>query len=151
MSKAFTKEDDDAGIELPEPLRNTRRGGREKPTARFRLTRAGAKRIAETADAHFRDALVVAEVLERPAGPPERAVIGVTVHVRTSDGEGRSYRLVSAEERALLGEGCTVESPVGRGLLGARVGDVREVRAPRGAEELEVTALEGDFDGPLSV
>jgi transcription elongation factor GreA len=136
MSKAFTKEDDATGVELPAP---------DGPRARFRLTRAGAKRIAESADARWREALEYAEVLPAQRAP-DRAVIGVTVHAKTSEGEERAYRLVSSEERALLGEGCTAESPIGRALLGARVGDVREVKAPRGAEELEITALEGDLD-----
>ena len=48
------------------------------------------------------------------------------------------------EELALLGDGCSVQSPLGRALLGASVGETREVVAPRGAEELEVTGLEGE-------
>jgi transcription elongation GreA/GreB family factor len=62
--------------------------------------------------------------------------------MRTSSGAVRTCRLVSAEERALVGDGCSVESPLGRALLGGRVGDVCEAELPRGTEELEILALE---------
>jgi transcription elongation GreA/GreB family factor len=75
---------------------------------------------------------------------PVRAALGVTVRVRTAEGEERAYRLVTAEEYALLGDGVSIGSPLGRALLGAEVGDVRELRAPKGREELEVVALEGE-------
>jgi transcription elongation GreA/GreB family factor len=51
---------------------------------------------------------------------------------------------VSAEEQALVGEGCSVESPIGKAILGAEKGEVREVTAPRGTTELEVVKLRGD-------
>lgn len=137
MSKAFTKEDDDGGFVLPEG------GLASVPAGPFRLTATGARKLAATDDPRLRAALERAEVLE-PQGPsPERAALGVTVVVRADGGE-RSYRLVSAEERALLGEGCSVGSPLGRALLGAREGDVRELKAPRGTTELEVVALRGE-------
>jgi transcription elongation GreA/GreB family factor len=76
---------------------------------------------------------------------PERAAVGVTVHVSIVDSaENKAYRLVTSEERGLTNDGCSVASPLGRALLGAEVGDVREVRTPRGVEELEVLALTGE-------
>lgn len=137
VSKAFTKEDDDTGFTL-------------KPSAPsaaaepFRLTATGAKLMGEKAanEPSLRDALAVAEVLA-PVLSPERAMLGVTVRVSDGDHE-HTYRLVSGAERNLLGEGCSVEGPIGRALLGAEVGDVREVTLPRGPVELEVIALEGE-------
>ena len=131
------KEDDGDGLD-------SLAAAEHAPKARFRLTRAGAKRISECDNPRWRDAMLYAEILPPTGLAPARGVLGVTVHVRASNGEERAYRLVSIEELALLGEGCSTESPVGRALLGAAVGDVREVRAPRGAEELEVISLEGD-------
>jgi transcription elongation factor GreB len=38
-------------------------------------------------------------------------------------------------------------APLARALLGRRVGDVTTLRTPRGAEELEITAIEyGDSE-----
>lgn len=141
MSKAFTKEDDDAGFVLPS------RPSARVPREPFRLTANGARALASLAssdDLEARAALARAEVLPPQPPHPERAALGVTVRVRTASDEERSIRLVSAEERALLGDGCSVSSPLGRALLGARVGDVCELSAPRGVEELEIIALEGE-------
>jgi hypothetical protein len=133
VSKAFTKEDDGVGIAPVESQR--------VPTAPFRLTPDGARALGRSADPRAREALARAEIVKTEAGTPERAAIGVFVRVREEDDRERVYHLVSAEEHVLVGEGCSVHSPVGGALLGARVGDVREVTTPRGTEELEVTHL----------
>ena len=79
---------------------------------------------------------------------PEQAALGVTVRVKGPDDVEKVYRIVTREEQAITGEGCSVESPLGRALLGARLGDVREVKTPRGQVELEILALTGDAVGP---
>jgi transcription elongation GreA/GreB family factor len=138
VSKAFLKEDDASAV-VPPSTAQVR-----LPDGPFRLTATGARALASRDEPDMRAALARAEILP-PRGPhPERAALGVTVRVRTSTEEERTYRVVSPEERALLGEGVSVEAPLGRALLGARVGDVRELRAPKGTEELEVVALEGE-------
>ena len=136
MSKAFTKEDDDAGFAQPASAVSV-----SLPPGPFRLTATGHRRARAQGETV---ALARAEVLA-PVSIPACAVIGVTVHVRDEHASERRYRPVTPEERALLGDGCSVEGPIGKALLGARVGDVREVALPgRAAEELEIIALEGE-------
>jgi len=135
MSKAFTKEDDDTGFAQPPSATSI-----AIPPGPFRLTATGLRLAAARAD----EALSRAEVLPAVVDPA-RAALGVTVVVRDGQDAERRYRLVSPEERALVGDGCSVEGPVGRALLGAEVGDVREVALPgRAPEELEIVALEGE-------
>jgi transcription elongation GreA/GreB family factor len=136
VSKAFTKEDDDAGIE---PVSTTR----GLPATPFRLTREGARKLATAGDERSREALARAEIIDT-GDAPDRAAIGVSVRVCDEQGATHVYRLVSAEEQVLVGDGCSVVSPIGRALLGAVPGDVREVNVPRGAVELTVVALLGD-------
>ena len=135
MSKAFTKEDDDAGVEL------THAPSFVVPSGPFRITARGAEYLAASPDK--RVWLSRAEILPAPPAQPERAVLGVTVRARTPSGDERSYRLVTSEEQGLTGDGCSVQSPLGRALVGGEVGDVREVRTPKGNEELTIVALEG--------
>ncbi len=135
MSKAFTKENDAEGIEPVTPSRRL-------PQGAFRLTREGARKLSNHEDQRVREALRRAEIVD-VEGIPERAAIGVTVEVENDHGQRVVYRLVSAEERALCGEGCSVESPMGRALLGARRGETREVVVPRGILELEIVGLRG--------
>ncbi len=144
MSKAFTKEDDDAGFALPPSSTSL-----AVPAGPLRLTASGARALARAAEtggeraAGLALALVRAEVLPEVTAP-ERAALGVTVVVVDADEKVRRYRLVTPEELALLGEGCSVQSPVGRALLGATMGECREVVTPRGAEELTVVELRGE-------
>lgn len=141
MSKAFTKEDDDSGFQAP--LAAASAAVPQKP---FYLTHTGAVALARHADPRVRAALEHAEVLARVEEKPERAALGVTVVVHDEEGAEKRYRLVSAEEHALLGEGCSVHSPLGAALLGASVGDVRELRVPRGNHELEIVTLMGETE-----
>jgi len=137
VSKAFTKDDDDAGFEEP---KSTLAGVPARP---FRLTATGAKRASAHADDRVREAAARGELLERVVAP-ERAALGVVVVTRNDDGAEKIYRLVSPEERALIGDGCSVEGPIGAALVGARVGDTVEITLPRGNEELEIVALRGE-------
>jgi hypothetical protein len=136
VSKAFTKEDDDGGF-TPPPSSTV-----QIPPGPFRLTATGARMLAKTADARIAEAVARAEVLP-PQREPERAALGVTVVVADDDEEKR-YRLVSAEERMLTGDGVSVESPIGRALLGAEVGDTRRLVIPKGRRDVEVVRLEGE-------
>jgi transcription elongation GreA/GreB family factor len=141
VSKAFTKEDDAAGFTAPNSTLAI-------PPGPFRLTATGARAAAAHADPRVREALARAEMLE-PVVHPERAALGVTVHVRDEHNETKSYRLVSPEELVLLGAAqpvpiASVDGPIGRALLGARVGDICEAFLPRGRQELEIVGLEGE-------
>lgn len=137
VSKAFTKDDDDAGFEAP---KSSLAG---IPAGPFRLTATGAKLASVHADERVRTEAARGELLDRVVAP-ERAALGVVVVTRNDDGAEKTYRLVSPEERALIGEGCSVEGPIGAALVGARVGDIVEITLPRGNEELEIVALRGE-------
>jgi transcription elongation factor GreA len=141
MSKAFTKEDDDGGFVAPSSSRIA------IPAGPFRITATGAALLRTSVEPSLVGALARAEVLPPREASPDRAGLGVTVLVRRASGEERRYRLVTPEEHALLNDGCSVQSPLGRALLGAQAGDVRELHAPRAVEELEIVALAGEEDG----
>lgn len=143
MSKAFTKEDDEAGFSAPPPTSPA------LPSGAIRLTTTGARilttRLNTTEDSTIRSALARAQILPCVTDPA-RAALGVTVLVRDQTNTLHRYRLVTPEENLLLGEGCSISSPIGRSVLGAKVGDVCEVFVPRHtrSEEFEVLGLEGE-------
>jgi len=64
-------------------------------------------------------------------------------HVRLSDDEGHAseYRLVTPDEADPLHGSVSVESPLGRALLGKSAGDDVIVERPRGAVEYTVEAV----------
>ncbi len=57
------------------------------------------------------------------------------------NGAEMSYTLVSEEEADLKAGRISVGSPIGKGLLGKRVGDVAEIKVPAGVLEFEVVDI----------
>jgi len=74
--------------------------------------------------------------------PRDRAAIGSTVVVYDSTKEEEiEYRLVTSEESDVTKGLISTSSPIGRALMGKKVGDVSEVVTPGGKRELEVLKL----------
>ncbi len=61
-----------------------------------------------------------------------RAYFGAVVEVESEDGEERTYQLVGPDEADAAGGQLSVESPLGRALLGKVEGDTAAVRRPDG-------------------
>lgn len=82
-------------------------------------------------------------VIIRDEEPPSGLVrLGSKVTVRNQDGENEYYTVVGSAE-ANPGEAkISNESPVGRALLGKRVGDEVEVETPAGVIKLEVIGID---------
>ncbi len=66
---------------------------------------------------------------------------GAVVTVEDQGGEAKTYRLVDKEESEPKCGRISVQSPVGRALLGKEVGDEARVRIGDRLVELEITAL----------
>jgi transcription elongation factor GreA len=83
----------------------------------------------------------------RIAGPPEPGVAGVGQHVRLRvDGapESIEYELVGVMEANPATRRMSVDSPIGRALLGGRAGDVVVVETPGGMRSVEILAVGDD-------
>jgi transcription elongation GreA/GreB family factor len=130
MSKAFTKESDDApepkahrrGVPVPEPNYMTPAGAR---AARSELaTCTDEDRVRELAD-H----LATAQVIEPPADR-SAASLGATITVEDESGRRTTYRIVGALEADARRGLVFWQSPVAAALYGAHVGDA--ITLPRG-------------------
>jgi len=74
--------------------------------------------------------------------PKDRAALGSTVVVYDSTKEEEiKYKLVTSEESDVTQGLISTSSPIGRALMGKKVGDVSEVVTPAGRRELEVLKL----------
>ena len=74
--------------------------------------------------------------------PKDRAAIGSTILVFDSTkNEEIQYKLVTSEEADVTQGLISTSSPIGRALMGKKVGDVSEVVTPTGRRELEVLKL----------
>ena len=74
--------------------------------------------------------------------PRDRAAFGSTVLVYdTLKDEKIEYKLVTSEESDVNQGLISTTSPIGRGLVGKRVGDIAVIVTPNGKRELEVLKL----------
>jgi transcription elongation factor GreA len=77
-----------------------------------------------------------------PGGAGDAVGLGVAVTVRDLDsGREAGYTIVSASESDPAAGRLSIDSPLGRALTGARVGDEVTFKAPRGQRRLELVAI----------
>ncbi len=74
--------------------------------------------------------------------PKDRVGFGSTVKVYdTTKDEEIQYQLVTSEESDVAKGLISTTSPIGRGLVGKRVGDMATIVTPNGKRELEILKL----------
>ena len=66
---------------------------------------------------------------------------GAVVTVVDDEEEEKTWRLVDKDESDPKAMRISVQSPIGRALLGKRVGDYVEIQLPKGRVGLEITSL----------
>jgi transcription elongation factor GreB len=173
MSKAFTRESDDA----PEPPARLRPVSPLPPGAKNYLTANGARRIQAELDRltqverpnllaapadpdtrrqllsldlqiqHLHQRLGTAVVVPPPSAPWEKVRFGATVTVRSRNREETRYRIVGIDETDADRGWVSWLSPIARALLNARVGERVRFKFPSGEEELEILDLEYEQPG----
>jgi transcription elongation factor GreA len=83
-----------------------------------------------------------AKIIDESQLDTSKALILSTVTLRnTKTGAELRYKLVSPKEADMRGGRISVESPVGKGLLGKSVGDISEVVVPAGKIEFEILEI----------
>lgn len=167
MSKAFTRESDDAP-ELPSPARPA---SLLPPGARNYLTPDGARRLrdeldwlaqrerpalmltAESADskeklvalnrriAQLEESLRTAVIVPPPEPPWNQVRFGATVTVRDREGVEERFRIVGVDETDLDRDWVSWLSPIAKALLNARIGQRVRFRVPAGEREVEITEV----------
>jgi transcription elongation factor GreA len=74
--------------------------------------------------------------------PRDRVGLGSQVVVLdTTKDEEYTYNLVTSEEADVAKGRISTSSPIGRGLLGKRVGDTVKIQIPDGMREMEILSL----------
>jgi transcription elongation factor GreB len=80
-------------------------------------------------------------VVRNTAEHAGRVFFGAFVSVEEESGEVREYRLVGPDESDAASGRISIESPLGRALLGRREGDEVMLRRPRGETTLVVLSI----------
>jgi transcription elongation factor GreB len=159
MSKAFTREDDDA----PEPVVPLRASAALPPGAKNYLTADGAERMraewarlreehlglpaedrvtVERRMAELQQTLASAEIVHAEAEPADRVRFGATVTVREEDGTVTPYRIVGVDEVDADRGWVSWHSPLARALMNAHAGQRVVFPSPAGERALEIVRVE---------
>jgi transcription elongation factor GreA len=145
------------GIErLEKELDHLRSVRRHEVAARIHEAKelASAQNNAEYEEAKNEQAFVEGRILtlerilqnatvidEEAAHHASRVQIGSRVSVTAVDGKKTDYTIVGAAEAQPTQGMISNESPVGRALLGKRVGDEVQIQVPKGVLRLTVTGI----------
>jgi transcription elongation factor GreA len=101
-----------------------------------------AQGLLEAKIAQLRTIISNARIIDESQLDNSKALILSTVKVKNQkNGMVAQYTLVSAKEADLKTGKISVESPIGKGLLGKVVGDVVEIKVPNGVMNFEVLEI----------
>jgi transcription elongation factor GreB len=164
MSKAFTREDDNAPElpDLPVPTATLAPGAknyitpggaqklRDELQRLLEVTRPELARAGSDADAkrqlarldqrvmQLEESLQSAEIVPAPSGPADVVRFGATVTVRERDGTETSYRIVGVDETDTDRNWVSWMSPIAKAILNAKRGERIHFKFPSGEETLEI-------------
>ena len=93
--------------------------------------------------AQLEDKLSRVEILDNLAVDKTKVNIGATVYMDDlKTGQKVTYRLVGSEEADFSQGKISIASPVGKGLLGRKKGEVTKIQVPAGLLEYKITKFE---------
>jgi transcription elongation factor GreA len=127
-----------ARTEMAERIRTARGWGDLSENAEYHAAKEAQAHL-ETKIARLRDRRRNAIVVQPGADAAGGAALGSTVVVRDEDADRETTYILSPATGADPTEGkLSIEAPLARALIGAKVGDVVEAEAPRGVRRLRV-------------
>jgi transcription elongation factor GreB len=96
---------------------------------------------------HLRERLDGLKIVAEPPSERGRVFFGAWVTIEDARGATRRYRIVGPDEFDLEPGYVSMDAPLGRALLGRRIGDELEVKLPGGVLAVVVTAIEYENQG----
>jgi transcription elongation factor GreB len=98
---------------------------------------------------HLRERLDGLKVVAEAPSDRGRVFFGAWVTIEDARGATRRYRIVGPDEFDLEPGYVSMDAPLGRALLGRRIGDELEVQLPGGLLAVEVTAIDYENEGDV--
>lgn len=101
-----------------------------------------AQGLLEAKIAKLEDVVANARIVDESQMDTSKAYILSTVRIKNVANKMEvSYTLVAENEADLKAKKISVESPIGKGLLGKAVGDVVEIQIPSGIAKFEILEI----------
>ena len=133
-------------IEVAKRIAAARDLGDLSENAEYHAAREDQGMLQARIDA-LRDKLARANIIDRSSLPSDTVVFGSRVRVKDLDsGEEEVYELVGPGDEDYDNNRILTTSPRGQGLLGTKVGDVAEIKVPRGILRYQILEIESSLD-----
>lgn len=101
-----------------------------------------AQGLLEAKIAKLEDVIANARIVDESQMDTSKAYILSTVKIKNvANGAVLSYTLVAENEADLKAKKISVESPIGKGLLGKAVGEIAEIDIPSGKAKFEILEI----------
>jgi transcription elongation factor GreA len=127
--------------ELPKEILKARAHGDLRENAEFHAAKE-RQRYVDARLGQLRSRLAEYSMVDLTKIPRDRVGLGSTVVVLDlNKDEQVTYKLVTSEETDVAKGLISTSSPIGRGLLGKRVGDEVKFPSPGGIREMEILKL----------
>ncbi|NLW81365.1 MAG: transcription elongation factor GreA [Desulfovibrionales bacterium] len=98
--------------------------------------------LLEARISHIESRMARFDIIDIDTLQSDRVVFGATVTLEDMDsGENRTYTLLGPDEADHTRGSISIESPVGRAILGKQEGDEVSVQVPRGRVEYEIMSV----------
>lgn len=99
----------------------------------------------ETEIAMLKKTIIEAKIIDTTHLDTSTVQILSTVELRNVKNKmTMKYTIVSATEADLKSGKISVETPIAKGLLGKKVGDIAEIKVPQGTIQLEIVSINFD-------
>ncbi len=122
-------------------ITEAREHGDLKENAEYKAAKEQQQFIS-TRMAELEHRLGSAQIVEISPGESATVVFGVTVALLNMETEEEKYYTLVGQDEADLKNGTiSVQSPIGRALIGHQVGDIVEVHRPAGVIEYEIQSI----------
>ncbi|GAB2760912.1 transcription elongation factor GreA [Salinimicrobium soli] len=104
-----------------------------------------AQGLLEMKIAKLEEIYANARLIDESQLDTSKALVHSTVKIKNlGNGAEMKYKLVAQSEADLKSGKISVDSPIGKGLLGKKVGDKAEVQVPNGKIEFEILEISRD-------
>lgn len=127
--------------EIAEAISEAREKGDLRENAEYDAAKH-AQGLHEAEIAKLEHIIATAKIIDESQLDLNKVLIMSTVKVRNLKNKMEmKYKLVSASEANFKQGKISVDSPVGKGLLGKEVGDTAQIKVPAGTVEFEVLEI----------
>jgi transcription elongation factor GreA len=128
--------------EIAEDIARARAFGDLKENAEYDAAK-NSQAMNEAKINELNNKLSRAELLDDSRIPKDQALLGAQVTLEDLEtGENIRYILVSSAEANIKEDKISIDSPVGKAMLGHRVGDEIKIQVPAGALKYKVKKIE---------